>query len=127
MSLICVPPSLVPHVWKLYRIPVELALQRGNVGTAIEDVESWLFAGLAQLWIARVGVAVTQLTGRGSDKLCTIVAFTGDFHRCVEHLASLEQFAEEEGCTKMVILGRKGWRRRLCDYREPYIVLEKEI
>ena len=127
MSLICVPLSLVPHVWKPYRALVDLALQRGNVGTEIEDVESWLFTGAAQLWLAPGGVAITQLTLCVDEKRCVLVAFTGNFARCVEHLADLERFAYGEGCSKMVILGRKGWRRRLSEYREPYIILEKGL
>ena len=44
------------------------------------------------------------------------------------HLVSLiEDFARAEGCALMRASGRAGWARLLRDYRQPYVVLEKEI
>jgi hypothetical protein len=127
--LACVPPSRVPEVWKAVRGRIAHALERGGVATQIEQIESDLLRELAQLWVAPGGVAVTQIT-RGSHRACrtcTLVAFAGNYTRCIEYLPALEQFGRNEGCSRFVILGRKGWRRRLAGYREPYVVLEKEL
>jgi hypothetical protein len=122
-----VPTGLVPGIWNQHRHSVALALDRGNVGTSIEAVERWLFSGEAQLWLTRHGVGVTQLTKQDGQMLCTLVAFTGDYPKCKQNLATLEQFAREVGCERFMVLGRKGWARRLPDYRSPYIVLEKSL
>jgi len=62
-----------------------------------------------------------------SYRTCTLIAFAGDYAKCIEYLPTLEEFGRREGCSRFVILGRKGWKRRLADYREPYVVLEKEL
>ena len=125
----CVPPCRVPEVWRATRDSIEWALARGNVGTAIETVERDLLAELAQLWVAPGGVAVTQITKsrHRSYRTCTLIAFAGNYAKCIEYLPTLEQFGRNEACSRFVILGRKGWKRRLADYREPYVVLEKEL
>jgi hypothetical protein len=193
--LACVPPDRVPEVWKAVRGSIAHALERGNVGTGVGQVEADLFNELAQLWVAPGGVAVTQITGhleasgsrlplpagerdgvrgigpsldvvgrnpltrsspsaridlspsgRGKNRLgprmrlfplvgevtggrrtCTLIAFAGDYGKCVEYLPALEEFGRNEACSRFVILGRKGWKRRLADYCEPYVVLEKEL
>jgi hypothetical protein len=127
--LACVPPSRVPQVWKAVHGRIAHALDRGGVGTQIEQVESDLLRELAQLWVAPGGVAVTQITKsrHRAYRTCTLIVFAGDYASCVEYLPVLEQFGRNEGCSRFVILGRKGWKRRLADYREPYVVLEKEL
>jgi hypothetical protein len=116
-------------VWKAVHGAIAHALRRGNVGSEIEQVERDLFNELAQLWVASSGVAVTQITkSRHRDyRTCTLIVFAGDYARCIEYLPTLEQFGRREGCSRFVILGRKGWKRRLADYRQPYVVLEKEL
>jgi hypothetical protein len=125
----CVAPNHVPEVWKAVHGAIARALHRGNVGTEIEQVEADLFHSLAQLWVAPGGVAVTQITKsrHRSYRTCTLIAFVGDYARCIEYLPTLEEFCRREGCSRFVILGRKGWKRRLADYREPHVVLEKEL
>jgi hypothetical protein len=125
----CVPPDRVPEAWKAARGAIALALHKGNVGTEIAQVEADLFRELAQLWVAPGGVAVTQITKsrHRSYRTCTLIAFAGDYAKCIEYLPRLEAFGRNEGCSRFVILGRKGWKRRLADYREPYVILEKEI
>ncbi len=125
----CVPPNRVPEVWKAVHGAIAHALRRGNVGTQIEQVEADLFRELAQLWVAPAGAAVTQIikSVHGTYRTCTLIAFAGDYAKCIEYLPTLEEFGRNEGCSRFVILGRKGWKRRLADYREPYVVLEKEL
>ncbi len=117
------------EVWKAVRGQIAHALKRGNVGTEIATVERDLFGELAQLWLATDGVAITQITkSRHRDyHTCTLIAFAGDYAKCVEYLPTLEKFGKAEGCSRFVILGRRGWRRRLMGYKEPYIIMEKAL
>jgi len=125
----CVPPNRVPEVWKAVHRAIAHALDRGNVGTQIEQVERDLFNELAQLWVAPDGVGITQITKsrHRTYRTCTLIAFAGNYAKCIEYLPTLEEFGRNEGSSRFVILGRKGWKRRLADYREPYVVLEKEL
>ena len=125
----CVPPDRVREVWKAVHGAIAHALRRGNVGTEIAQVEADLLRELAQLWVAPGGAAVTQITKsrHRSYRTCTLIAFAGDYAKCIEYLPTLEQFGRNEGCSRFVIAGRRGWKRRLAGYREPYLVLEKEL
>ena len=121
------PPQSIAHIWPLVKDQIALALKRGNVGTSIDGVERDLANELAQLWLCSDGVAITQLTRHSGELRCILVAFTGNFTNCGRYLSDLEQFGRNEGCVSFVILGRKGWRRRLRGYKEPYIILEKAL
>lgn len=105
---------------------IAAALMRGNGGTKIEEVENDLASGLMLLWLGVDGIeivsaGITQLT----DDVCTIVAYGG---RREDHLLeTIEQYARDEDCKTVRIIGREGWKRVLKEYRQPYIVLEKAL
>lgn len=86
------------------------------------------------LWLVVDGTrvhaaAVTQVRiNRKLGKVCEIVCCAGAGLRSwLPFLTHIEAYAKAEGCGIMRVPGRKGWARMLPDYRQPYIVLEKEI
>ena len=131
---LCVSPANCAAWWPHAEEIIAAALRRGNGGTPLAEVRGDVLGGRALLWIAWspadeviVGAAVTALVLQGDERRCELVAFAGDFARCRAFLPRLEQFAREEGCGAMRIIGRTGWRRRLTDYAEPFVVLEKRL
>ena len=42
-------------------------------------------------------------------------------------IGTIEQFARAEGCARVRMQGRRGWRRVFKDYSEPFITLEKNL
>jgi len=126
-SAICVDPQHVGKIWFRVRGLVAAALKRGSGETTIEEVEKELATGLMLLWLGMDGptiisAGVTQLT---TDGVCTLVAYGG---RREDHLMeTIESYARDEGCKKVRVIGREGWKRVLKQYRQPYIVLEKSI
>ena len=125
-TAIAVDPQMVGRVWFRVRGLIAAALIRGNGDTTIEEVEQDLASGLMLLWLGVDGIeiisaGITQLT----DGVCTLVAYGG---RREDHLMqTIEDYARDEGCKKVRVLGRKGWARVLKDYSQPYIILEREL
>src|SRR5215472_2910173 len=140
-ALICVDPARVPDVWPHVAPLIARALRRGGFAPCAEDacadLARRLRAGTALLWLAWDGetilaAAVTELAHeeniKDRAKVCTIVACAGeDFARFGHLIAGLEAYARAEGCARMRICGRPGWRRRLPGYALARVVIEKRL
>jgi hypothetical protein len=132
VDLLCVDPPLVAGIWPHTREMVKRGMSRAADGD-FERTERELFAGLRQLWLVWNGTAieavvVTQLTTISGKKFCVIVACNGHGMKRWLHLISgLEQFAKDEGCHAMRIIGRRGWERALENYRVKQVILDKEL
>ncbi|KRQ11938.1 hypothetical protein AOQ73_05895 [Bradyrhizobium pachyrhizi] len=131
-ELLAVDPALVPQVWPHARALVKRAIDRTAL-CDFADIEREVLAGLQQLWLGWNGTAiqvaaVTQLVTIAGRKICILVACGGhDRKNWLPLIAGLEQFARNEGCRTMRIIGRKGWSRVLDDYPSKYVVMEKEL
>jgi hypothetical protein len=130
-DLICVDPARVDEIWPHVRDRLRAAINRTELSN-FEDLEADVFAGMQLVWIAWNGaeimaVATTQLV-KPHDKVCVLTACSGyDRDRWLPLFARIEQYARDEGCTKMRIYGRKGWQRVLDGYRVEHIILEKAL
>lgn len=107
-------------------------MARGRMGR-FADVEADVRGGNAYLWLAVdsdsvIAAAVTKVTQDDGGRLCTIVACAGhDWKKFGPLIAGLEAYARAEGCGRIEICGRPGWRRRLPDYRLAKIVIRKRL
>jgi len=116
-----------PHVRDLIRAAVE----RTGL-SSFADIEADVLTGNQLVWIAWDGkeilaAATTQLT-KPLSKVCTLTACSGyDREQWLPLFAQIEQYAANEGCTKMRIYGRKGWERVLDGYRVEHVILEKGL
>jgi len=131
VEAICVNPKDIHQVWPFVRTLVAKAMERGGI-TPISRVEHDLSTGGMLLWLAWgtgiEGVAVTELVNENARKLCVIVACGGkEISRWLHLIGRIEQFARDENCEAMRIMGREGWAKMLPDYRRPYVVLEKRL
>ena len=122
---VCVDPQHVGVIWPRIDHFIRDAIERVGV-SSFDDVVDDVVHGDALLWLAWdgekvLGAGVTRLIG----EVCELVAYggSGEFHL----LQTIENYARDEECIKMRILGRKGWVRVLKDYSQPYVVLEKEL
>jgi hypothetical protein len=126
-TALAVDPQMVGRVWFRVREWIITSLRRGGGDITLQRIESELACGLMLLWLGVdgkniVSAGVTQLT---DDKICTLVAYGG---RREDHLLeTIEHYARDEGCKRLRIYGRKGWQRVLPHYRQPYIILEREL
>ena len=131
-ELVCVDPARVPEVWPHVAPLIARAMRRGGLGE-VDDVRRGLAGGAALLWLAWdgeriVAAAVTELACVRGEKLCTIVACGGArFDRFGHLIGGLERYARAEGCARMRVCGRVGWRRRLPDYRLRAVIIDKQL
>ena len=123
---VCVDPQRIGEVWPHVRDDVKRAIDRG--WNDFGAVESHILNGLYLVWLAWDGqkirgVAVTGLVGDA----CEIIAAAGERKHFLHLIKDLENFARAEGRKRMRIIGRKGWKRLLPDYREASVVIEKQL
>jgi len=121
---VCVDPQHVGKVWHRVDHFIRSAIERVGIDS-FNDIVDDVICGASLLWLAWdgdiIGAAVTHIEG----PVCTIVAYGG---KRVDHLVeTLENYARDERCETMRVLGRKGWIRVLKEYHQPYVVLERKL
>ena len=125
---VCVDPKDVGKVWTRVDHFIREAIDATGESN-FDDVVDDVLHGASLLWLVWdgrniVGAGITELAG----DVCTLLAFGGRISD-IGLIETIENFAQDEGCTKLRIMGRRGWTRVLAkrDYRECYAVLEKEL
>ena len=113
------------------------ALDKGQGERNFNDYASLLVAGEAQVWVVEenekaIAVCMTKFIHYPNYKSLHVVALTGDGWSEWGPSAheTLEVFAQETGCKKIEIWGRKGWERalkKLPQYSHAYSVFTMEI
>lgn len=57
---------------------------------------------------------ITTITNYGNETWCTILMAAGnDIDHWLHYLPHIEEWAKSQTCSKIEILGRKGWKRKL--------------
>ncbi len=131
-AAVCVPPSLVPQIWPHVWPLLQSVFKRTDFGT-FRDLEDQVFAGHALLWLAWrepriVAAVVTQIRITENSRVCHICACGGENAGSWLHLvAAIEEYARAKGCNKIRALGRKGWLRKLPEFRPTLVVIEKDL
>ena len=123
---ICVDPDEIDKYWPSVSALIESAL---SGFPTLEKIETDLSYGLNLLWLAvegeeTRGVAVTGLVGDA----CEIIAAAGTHVDTWLHLITdIERYARAEECSRVRIIGRKGWLRMLPEYKQTNIILERPL
>lgn len=130
VKALCVDPRRVHEIWPAVEHFIKIAMERGDLGR-FDDLERDVLSGDALLWLAYSGqhieaAAVTQIYLTERSKVCGLRACGGDnYKRWIGLIEPIEQYATEQGCDCVRIMGRKGWSRVLRNYRETKVVLER--
>lgn len=105
-------------IWPRVAAMVAAADLRGRFG----DVGPDLAEGRKLLWLAEgddmLGAAVTCITDFPEKRVCTILLCGGtDLDQWQPGLRSLiEDYAQQQNCEEIEIIGRPGWHRICPDY-----------
>lgn len=95
----------------------------------LHSAEEWVLRcsqDLAQLWHNKGLWAITEVHAFASGvKACHVVAMAGIFNK--ELWDEIEAWAQSIGCTHVHFTGRRGWERKLPDYKSVAVVMQKEI
>jgi hypothetical protein len=131
VEAVCVDPIHVKAIWPSAKGFIESAILKTGLSDFAE-VEKSILSGMSLLWLAWDGkikaAAATTLEKANGKLSCVIVACGG--HEMPEWLTliePIEQYAKNEGCQSMRVIGRKGWCRVLEDYQMKYVILEKAL
>ena len=129
-DLVLIPTEHVATVWKLGAQFIESACR--DAEKSAPEIKALCETGGAQLWFAWSdhceAAAVTELSQLPQGLKCIIFALGGDdSSRWLGYLDELEAWATTQNCNGMRIYGRKGWARKLRDYRVTRLILDKEL
>ncbi len=128
-----VQASEVQDMWALVQDMIGEALERGGSHT-LEEVLDDITSGRGQLWAAWsheegiLGCMITFVVPHPLKTVCRIWMCVGrERKRWVHHLATIEAWAKEAGCTSVIAVVRPGWEKVLTDYRKTHVTLERTI
>ena len=115
--------------WHELQPKVHEALDHGIGESSAHNLFMECMAANAQFWEHEDLVAITRFIHYPQYKQLQVVVCSGsnlwiDGVECIE---IFERFARDTGCRNVSIWGRKGWKKFLPDYHEPYTLLIKEV
>jgi hypothetical protein len=127
----CCPPDMAGQLWPHVRQMVGSALDKTDLGR-LSDLDTDVLSGRALLWIIHgdgiESAGVTRLELTQHSKVCLIVAHGGGgADRWLHLLEGIENYAKAEECDSVRWVGRKGWKRKLPEYREIGVVMERKL
>lgn len=85
---------------------------KGDPFFTIDDIAEMLESNQAQLWRFDNSVMVTEIVNyeKTKTKAIQIITAGGDLRELINKMRpTLEAWAKEQGCTHVVVEGRKGW------------------
>lgn len=132
-SFACVPPLAVTVVWPHARSYLARAQEACGVLFDGDALLSDLKKKRLLLWIVytqkTIDCALITRLMKGRDGLsCEIMACGGrGMKSWLGFMPIIERYAKAEGCDKLRVVGRLGWRRILKEFEPTGVVLEKRV
>lgn len=105
------------------------ALDRGANLYSPEDVYQKIKTGECQLWMSpsHKSAAVTTWTPSSVGMIINIWLGGGNLDELQDLAVQIEQWGRENGATRSMIVGRRGWGKSLPGYKESATLFLKEI
>lgn len=129
----CVDPKFIRAGWAIAAPLLKPAMKRGGL-YRFADLERGVLYGNSLLWLvleegSAIAAVVTDLLLTDDEKLCFITACGGSrMRRWLPLIAKIEAYARAERCTRVRILGRRGFARLLEDYHTSNcVVLDRRL
>lgn len=144
MHLVQIPPDAVVNgespletMWPLIEPLLQKAVDHSDGKTTLKETAADLRAKRKQLWVVVnedkkiISAAVSMLQSFESGLvLATIVLLGGESGNLSDILdlrSEFEVWAKTEGCSRVDMFSRKGWPKKLPDYRLVAYVMSKNI
>ena len=119
--------SLSANEWDRCMPFIISALEYANHSHNIDDVKRAIEVGNAQFHPLENSAIVTEIVDYPKKSVCRIWLAGGDLDELIEAEKGIAQWAKSIGCHGLEIIGRKGWQRKMTDYRFNSVVLVKEL
>lgn len=104
------------------------ALQPAFDRSYVHQASDWVQRcrdGLAQLWRHGGYWSITEVLETRAGRVLHLLASAGEY--APELVDEMEQWAKDQGCTRVLATVRPGFARRQPDYRVKTMTLEKEL
>ena len=130
--LIHVPAAGVIHEWPRVANLVRTALARGE-GSYVEGDVAWFCIGGAwKLWIVEQkgmvqAICITEIANFPRQRKCMLRYLAGSMEAIEPHIPAVEDYARREGCKILEGYARKGWARRMPDWTQKNVVMQKDL
>lgn len=130
-DLLCVDPKNILQIWPQARDLIRAAIEQTDL-SEFADIEAQILSGDQLLWLAISdhieAAATTHLIKTSGKPVLIVTACSGhQRERWLPLFARIENYARQEGASRVRIYGRKGWQRVLADYRVEYFILERQL
>lgn len=136
MVCLQVPASDIERQWQHMLRLLAPAIERSNGRWTPDDVFNEAEAGRLQIWVLiedqlLYGVGVTEIQSYPGLKCCSCLWLGGvDAYRWLHLLDdTVSAWAIDEGCSRMEIIGRKGWEKlgSQLGFKPSYVFFEKKL
>lgn len=137
MHLVQIPPDALEPMWPLVVPYLQRAVDYSEGTTTLKETVSDIAAKRKQLWVIideekqPKAAAVSMLQKFESGLiLATIVLLGGESGHLFDILelrSEFETWARTEGCNRVKIYLRKGWVKKLPEYKLSAFVMSKDI
>lgn len=118
---------------------IQSALDQGHAEEDLSVLAEQVFKGLKQMWVCLPDDAedlnnvsttlLTELIQYPGRKICEISYLGGDYLADLDQLETIEDWAKNNDCDSMRVVGRDGWQRVLKPkgYQKWYTVIGKDL
>jgi len=128
--------DMLEKVWP-YVVGLVEGLPEDSGGSfTVDGIVDRLLDGTWQLWVVTQGslestaaiVGTEVFTSMAGNKVCTLHFCKGSHAKqWTPLLKVIEDAARAIGCDKIEMTARKGWARRLPEYRMTHVILERPL
>jgi hypothetical protein len=127
IELVRIPAENVETVWPLVSDYITRACQLGEYKP--EQLREWCIGETAELWVAWSGQCeAAMITTAPDEETCLIAVLGGrNMDNWLGLIGEIEQWARARGAKVMRLYGRKGWARKLPDYRITRYIMDKAL
>lgn len=133
-ELVYIPPENLSAIWPLIEPMVPGIIERARGRISFETMMHEVATRKLHIWTVwdgndiRALVGVTIGTSPTGLKIATVEFAAGsESHTWLHLMAELEDKCREIGCHKIEMHARKGWARKLQDYKMTHVFLEKDL
>lgn len=105
---------------------IRSALKHAGDTHSLEDVVELLNSGEAKLYCTKNSTIVTQEFEYPKAKQLHFWLAGGDLKEIIKNGREIAADAKKRGFSKVSIIGRPGWKRRLKGFRQAGVILSRE-
>jgi hypothetical protein len=118
-------PALEPHIARVCKVGGEWSVETVRKRLEAEQAQAWVYVveGVIQM------VLVSEILEKDLYRACNIWLCAGSYSDQARDalLREVEDWARRLGCERVMLIGRRGWEKKMPAYRRTRVILEKRL